>query len=139
MNSIHHLYLITSTSRNGKTPGITQPGVNGQEAVIRKTYKKAGLNFSDTSYVECHGTGTPVGDPIEVEALSRVFLPGVGPPLLIGAVSRVSWMTTLFSNFSLRLRQIWATVKRQVAFHLLSRLCLLLKMGKSQPQSASPI
>lgn len=41
-----------------------------------------------TSYIECHGTGTPVGDPIEVEALSRVFSEGRSPsdPLLIGSV-----------------------------------------------------
>lgn len=41
-----------------------------------------------TSYIECHGTGTPVGDPIEVEALSRVFSKGrsSNDPLLIGSV-----------------------------------------------------
>ena len=77
-------------SRNGKTPGITQPSVRGQEEVIRKTYRKAGLNYDDTAYVECHGTGTPVGDPIEVEALSRVFSQKLGPPTLIGAVSYFS-------------------------------------------------
>lgn len=56
---------------------------------MRKAYAKAGLsNFEDTDYVECHGTGTPVGDPIEVEAVSRVFKRGAGArgSLLIGAV-----------------------------------------------------
>ncbi|KAI4176186.1 MAG: hypothetical protein LQ343_001230 [Gyalolechia ehrenbergii] len=65
------------------------PSVDGQEAVMRKAYAKAGLsNFEDTDYVECHGTGTPVGDPIEVEAVSRVFKRGAGArgSLLIGAV-----------------------------------------------------
>ena len=57
---------------------------------MRKAYAKAGLsNFDETDYIECHGTGTPVGDPIEVEAVSRVFKRKVSEqgPLLIGSVS----------------------------------------------------
>ena len=77
---------------NGKTPGISLPSSDGQEAVIRKAYRKAGLNdFSLTEYVECHGTGTPVGDPIEVEGVARVFQRNVAQegPLLIGSVSYI--------------------------------------------------
>lgn len=74
--------------RNGKTPGITQPSAALQETVIRKAYLKAGLDFADSDYVECHGTGTPVGDLIEVDALSRCFAsPARSGPLLIGSVS----------------------------------------------------
>ena len=72
--------------RNGKTPGISQPSVAGQAEVIRKAYRKAGLDTSETSYVECHGTGTALGGPIEVEALSQVFPRSTGRPLLVGAV-----------------------------------------------------
>ena len=55
---------------------------------MRKAYAKAGIErFSDTDYVECHGTGTPVGDPIEVEGVSRVFKRDNGQgPVLIGSV-----------------------------------------------------
>lgn len=52
-------------NRNGRTTGIALPTAEGQEAVIRKAYAKTGLNPSDTTYVECHGTGTSVGDAIE--------------------------------------------------------------------------
>lgn len=76
----------TAINSNGKTPGITLPSAIGQEAVIRKAYAKAGLEFSQTAYVECHGTGTPVGDPIEVEALSRVFNDPGRDALLVGSV-----------------------------------------------------
>ncbi|KAI5784580.1 hypothetical protein EDC01DRAFT_201043 [Geopyxis carbonaria] len=62
-----------------------------QVSVIRKAYARAGLseeNYSETSYFECHGTGTPVGDPIEVDAIGEVFAPTRTPsqPLLIGSV-----------------------------------------------------
>jgi acyl transferase domain-containing protein len=58
-------WIAEIRGRNGKTPGITLPSADGQEAVIRKAYAKAGIDFSQTAYVECHGTGTRVGDVIE--------------------------------------------------------------------------
>ncbi|OTA98515.1 hypothetical protein M426DRAFT_258551 [Hypoxylon sp. CI-4A] len=75
----------TAVNSNGKTPGIAQPSAELQEAVIRKAYSHAGLSFSDTDYIECHGTGTAVGDVIEVEALGRCFARS-NSPLLIGSV-----------------------------------------------------
>lgn len=71
---------------DGKTRGITQPSSDAQEALIRRAYEVAGLStFSRTGFVECHGTGTKVGDPIEVEAVGRVF--GARPtPTYIGSV-----------------------------------------------------
>ncbi|KAB2571603.1 Highly reducing polyketide synthase easB [Lasiodiplodia theobromae] len=76
----------TAINSNGKTPGITQPSSKFQEAVIRKAYRKAGLDFQETDYVETHGTGTAVGDPVEVEGIGRSFARKEGPPLLLGAV-----------------------------------------------------
>ncbi|KAI0886290.1 ketoacyl-synt-domain-containing protein [Annulohypoxylon maeteangense] len=76
----------TAVNSNGKTNGITLPSADGQEAVIRKAYAQAGLGYEETAYVECHGTGTAVGDPIEVEAVSRVFKKQEGSPPLIGSV-----------------------------------------------------
>ncbi|KAI2464934.1 putative polyketide synthase [Annulohypoxylon bovei var. microspora] len=84
---IRSVIRSVAVNSNGHTPGITQPSIDGQEAVIRKAYVRAGLNPSDTSYVEAHGTGTSVGDPIEVEALSRVFRKDErNSPLFIGSV-----------------------------------------------------
>lgn len=72
--------------------GISHPSVQGQFDVIRSAYEKAGLDPSKTSYVECHGTGTPAGDPKEIQAISQAM---VGesrhqPPLLVGSVSLLS-------------------------------------------------
>ncbi|KAF3923309.1 hypothetical protein ABW21_db0202776 [Orbilia brochopaga] len=75
----------TAVNSNGRTQGITLPDAKQQANVIRKAYTKAGLNFDRTTYVECHGTGTAVGDPIEVDAISSIF--GQNPqPVRIGGV-----------------------------------------------------
>lgn len=60
----------------------------------------AGLTVRDTDYVECHGTGTAVGDPMEVEGLSRVFQGSDRHyPLLIGAVcGKLSSNNWIFSD-----------------------------------------
>ncbi|KAL7623513.1 hypothetical protein AAE478_007196 [Parahypoxylon ruwenzoriense] len=71
---IRALIRGTAVNANGRTGGITRPSAAGQEAVIRKAYQNAGdLPLSDTTYFEIHGTGTPVGDPIEVSAVGNVF------------------------------------------------------------------
>ncbi|KAF3223872.1 hypothetical protein TWF679_000305 [Orbilia oligospora] len=76
----------TALNANGRTQGISLPSVEYQAKVIKKAYAKAGLNMDDTTYVECHGTGTPVGDPIEVESVSRVFNRPGRIPLRIGSI-----------------------------------------------------
>ena len=53
----------------GKTPGIVQPSSEAQASLIRSTYEAAGLEFDSTRYFEAHGTGTRVGDPLELGAL----------------------------------------------------------------------
>ncbi len=63
----------SATNSNGKVPaaGITHPNRDGQAAVIAAAYKRGGnLDPRLTGYFECHGTGTPVGDPLEVNAVS---------------------------------------------------------------------
>ena len=69
--------------------GITHPSVKGQERVVRAAYKRANLDPDKTAYLECHGTGTPVGDPIEVNAVSNAMndTRSGDKPLLVGAVS----------------------------------------------------
>lgn len=80
----------SAVNTNGKVPGmgITFPNVNGQEAVVRKAYNRVGLDPNETAYLECHGTGTPAGDPIEVRAVSNAMndTRSRGKPLLLGAV-----------------------------------------------------
>lgn len=49
------------------------PNAAAQEALIRHTYEGAGLSLSETKVVECHGTGTPIGDPLETSAVASCF------------------------------------------------------------------
>lgn len=53
--------------------GFTAPGVEGQVAVISDALAMAGINPETIQFVECHGTGTPIGDPIEITALTKAF------------------------------------------------------------------
>ncbi|POF30630.1 type I polyketide synthase [Roseibium marinum] len=67
--------LISGTALNqdGRSSGLTVPSGPAQSALINRALARAGLQPSAIDYVETHGTGTPLGDPIEAEALNRVF------------------------------------------------------------------
>ena len=71
-----HIYGIirsTATSHGGKTAGFTVPSPTAQGNVIHDALRKAGVSAQEIGYVECHGTGTSLGDPIEIEGLIRAF------------------------------------------------------------------
>lgn len=71
-----HIYGVIKAStlnHGGKTNGYTVPNPKAQEALIRNTLYKAGISAEDISYVEGHGTGTALGDPIEVNSLTSVY------------------------------------------------------------------
>ena len=72
-DTIRGVVRATGTNQDGFTPGITQPNQASQRQLIEDCYRKAGLNPCRTEYFEAHGTGTPVGDPIEANALGTFF------------------------------------------------------------------
>src|SRR5690606_15598405 len=57
----------------GRTSGISAPNGELQKACIRTALTQAGLTPADVNYIEAHGTGTPLGDPIEMQSLVEVF------------------------------------------------------------------
>ncbi|PLB48691.1 hypothetical protein P170DRAFT_358230 [Aspergillus steynii IBT 23096] len=83
-DTIRAVVRATGINQDGHTPGIVQPSRTAQADLIRQTYQKAGLDMKDTRYIESHGTGTPVGDPIEAGAISDAF--GSSIPLYVGSV-----------------------------------------------------
>jgi phthiocerol/phenolphthiocerol synthesis type-I polyketide synthase E len=72
-----YIYAVinsTAINNDGKNKiGYTAPSIAGQAEVIKMTLEKSGINPENLSYIEAHGTGTRLGDPIEVRALAKVF------------------------------------------------------------------
>ncbi|MEM9493335.1 MAG: type I polyketide synthase, partial [Myxococcota bacterium] len=78
---IHAVIRGSAVNNDGATRvGYTAPGVDGQAEVIAEALANAGLDARAIGMIEAHGTGTPIGDPIELRALDKVFLgDGVAP------------------------------------------------------------
>ncbi len=70
---IYGVILASALNHGGRTNGFTVPNPSAQTAVIEKAYQRAGIALDDVSYIEAHGTGTSLGDPIEIAALTRAF------------------------------------------------------------------
>lgn len=59
---------------DGRTAGLSLPSSESHEALMRRSYTLAGIKDpSETAMIECHGSGTQVGDPLEAMAVARVF------------------------------------------------------------------
>jgi iturin family lipopeptide synthetase A len=74
---IRAVILGTAVTNDGaQKAGFTAPGVAGQAAAVQAALDRAGVEPSTIGYIEAHGTGTPMGDPIEVAGLTRAFRSG---------------------------------------------------------------
>ena len=82
---IQAVILESGINCDGQTNGISLPSSDGQSALLQDVYSKAGINPDKISYIEAHGTGTAVGDPIETSAISKVLAKPRKKPLRIGS------------------------------------------------------
>ena len=78
----------SAVNHDGRSNGMLAPNPDAQAEVLRKAYRDAGINPRAVDYIEAHGTGTILGDPIEADALGRVVGRGraADQPALLGAV-----------------------------------------------------
>lgn len=70
---IHAIIKGSAINNDGASNGLTAPNADAQEEVIVKAWEKAGINPETLSYIEAHGTGTVLGDPIEFKGLTGAF------------------------------------------------------------------
>ena len=71
-----HIYGVikaTTVNHGGKTNGYTVPNPNAQADLIARAFRQAHIDPRTLSYIEAHGTGTSLGDPIEIAGLSKAF------------------------------------------------------------------
>jgi len=72
-DQIHAVIKGTAVNHGGKTSGYSVPNPNAQAAVIGRAIARSGIDPATISFIEAHGTGTALGDPIEIAALSKCF------------------------------------------------------------------
>ena len=77
----------SAVNSDGRSNGLFAPNPEAQADVLRAAYRDAGIAPSTVDYIEAHGTGTPIGDPIEAEALARIVGRGrdADKPALLGS------------------------------------------------------
>jgi acyl transferase domain-containing protein len=86
---IRAVVLGTASNHNGRTAGIASPNAESQALAIRAAYASAGItDFNQTTFLECHGTGTQAGDANEVRGAAAVFSATrtADKPLIIGSI-----------------------------------------------------
>ena len=84
---IHALILGTGVNSDGsRKTGITIPSSEGQAELMKKVLEAANIDPLEIDYIEAHGTGTSVGDPIETKAIGEVYGQARQNPLPVGSV-----------------------------------------------------
>lgn len=71
-DDIYAVIKGAAENHGGRTTSLTAPNPNAQAAVIRRAIEDAGIDFHRVGYIECHGTGTELGDPVEISGLKTV-------------------------------------------------------------------
>ncbi|GGW38256.1 type I polyketide synthase [Vreelandella hamiltonii] len=108
----------SAVNTDGHKSGLTVPNPSAQVALMRSAYEQAGISPDEIDYLEAHGTGTAVGDPIETRAIGEALGQHRKTPLLIGSVkSNVGHLETASgvaglakALYSLQHREVPATI-----------------------------
>ncbi|KAK1988400.1 type I polyketide synthase [Colletotrichum cereale] len=120
---VHAIIRQTGLNQDGKTQSITSPSVDAQVQLIRDCYRRAGLDPSQTGYIEAHMTGTQVGDLAEAEALAQTFgsdrrAAGFEDPVLVGSVKTNIGHTEPVSGLAAIIKAAFAMRNKKVPGNL---------------------
>ncbi|MEU2037906.1 SDR family NAD(P)-dependent oxidoreductase [Nocardia niwae] len=85
-NRVYAEIIGTAVGSDGRSNGLHAPNGRAQQETLRTAWSRAGRAPSSAGYIECHGTGTPLGDAVEVGALAAALGDGAGDPVWIGSV-----------------------------------------------------
>ncbi|MEU1547631.1 SDR family NAD(P)-dependent oxidoreductase [Nocardia sp. NPDC005745] len=85
-NRVYAEIVGSAVGSDGRSNGLYAPNGRAQQETLRTAWSRAGSAPSRTGYIECHGTGTPLGDAVEVGALAAALGDSAGDPIWIGSV-----------------------------------------------------
>lgn len=110
----------TATNHGGRTHGIMVPNAAAQTAVITEACRRAGIRAGDLQYIEAHGTGTKLGDPIEVDGIAGAIGDGRadGHRCLIGSVKTNIGHTEPAAGMAGVIKTVLAIGHRQIPANL---------------------
>ena len=110
----------SAVNQDGRSNGLTAPNGLAQQAVIREALRAANVPPARVSYLEAHGTGTPLGDPIEVNALKAVLLEGrpAGDPCWLGSVKTNVGHLEAAAGMAGLIKTVLALQHREIPPHL---------------------
>ena len=72
-DAIYGVVRGSAINHGGRANSLTAPNTKAQADLIRSGYRQSGIDPSTVTYIEAHGTGTAIGDPVEVNALKQAF------------------------------------------------------------------
>ncbi|WP_251865917.1 type I polyketide synthase [Achromobacter sp. Marseille-Q4962] len=106
----------TAVNTDGRKAGLTVPSADAQAALLSQAYARAGIDPADIDYLEAHGTGTPVGDPIETRAIGDALgaRRPAGRPLPIGSVKSNMGHLEAASGVAGLVKAVYALLHREV-------------------------
>ncbi len=118
-NNILAIILGSAVNHDGRSSGLTVPNGPAQQAVIRQALERSKIEPHQVSYLETHGTGTALGDPIEVGALGEVFgQRSTAPPLIIGSVKTNIGHLEAAAGIASLIKVVMALQQQEIPPHL---------------------